>query len=136
AGISRSPAAASVSSTRLTGGSSHTRPGRGNGDPEREGDEVLEVEGGHGRAEGEADQRAADAAERVQQVSARRAEAAPPDAGDDTDPGGDDRREADVVLVDEVRESAAVDRCGRAAEAVHEQRREHVAGERGEDHDT
>jgi hypothetical protein len=96
---------------------------------------MLGVEGGHVRAEGKADQRTADAAERVQQVSAMRAEAAPHHAGDDADPGGDDRREADVGLVDEVREGAAVDRRGRAEEAVHEQRREHVAGERGEDND-
>jgi len=101
---------------------------------ERERDEVLRVERCHVGTEGEADQGAADTAEHVDDVRAPRGPPAPVDLRDDPDPGGDDRREADVRPVGERGERARVDGVGEPEEAVHEERRDDVPRERS-DHD-
>lgn len=100
-----------------------------------EGDEVLGVEDGDVGPEGEADQRASDAAERVHEVRAPRRPPPPVHLRDDADPGRDDRREPDVGALDERGEGTSVDRLGDPEEAVDEERRDDVTGECGDDYD-
>ena len=97
---------------------------------------MLRVERGHVGAKGEPDQRARDAAERVQRVGPRRTVTAPEDCCNHADPGCDDRGEPDIRLVDERRERIVVGGAHRTEQAVHDERRQDMTGERRErDHD-
>ena len=110
------------------------RPPGGDPDAEGEGDEVLGVEDGYAGPECKPNQRAADAPERVQDVRAPRAVAAPEDLRDDADPGGDDGRKPDIRRVRESVERAGIQRARQAEEAVDRKRCEHLAGERRQHH--
>jgi hypothetical protein len=95
---------------------------------------VLAVEDRDVGSERKADQRARDTADCRQDVRPPRRAPPPGGVGDDADPGRDDRGEAEVRLVEDGRECAAVDRLRDTEEAVDEQRREHMPAHRGNRH--